>query len=92
MLSRDDVTIYQAAFEAQGLFVRVDILRKRGSVIELIEVKAEGESYNPVKGGDFRNRDGGVEPDLHAPASEDIAFQRHVAGLCVSAVRVPVAS
>ena len=41
LLGRENVTIFEAALEAQGLFVRVDILRKRGEHVELIEVKAK---------------------------------------------------
>lgn len=78
LLQRDEVTIYEAALEAQGLFVRVDILRKCGSVIELIEVKAK--SFDPGKDSDFRGAKGQIRSDM-LPYLQDIAFQRHVAGL-----------
>lgn len=78
LLQRDEVTIYEAALEAQGLFVRVDILRKRGNRVELIEVKAK--SYDPAKDGDFRGAKGQLRSDM-LPYLQDIAFQRHVAGL-----------
>ncbi len=78
LLKQENVTLYEAAFEAQGLFVRVDVLRKRGNVIELIEVKAK--SYNPLKDGDFRGRGGVLKSDI-LPYLQDIAFQRFVAGL-----------
>ena len=87
LLLLEDVTIYEAALEAHGLFVRVDILRKRGRTIELIEVKAK--SYHPGGNGAFRNRSGQIDGAM-LPYLQDIAFQRHVAGLGVSPVRLPV--
>lgn len=78
LLQRDEVTIYEAALEAQGLFVRVDILRKRGNRVELVEVKAK--SYDPDKDGDFRGAKGQLRSDM-LPYLQDIAFQRHVAAL-----------
>lgn len=78
LLQRDEVTIYEAALEAQGLFVRVDILRKRGNRVELVEVKAK--SYDPAKDGDFRGAKGQLRSDM-LPYLQDIAFQRHVAAL-----------
>lgn len=78
LLQRDEVTIYEAAIGAQGLFVRVDILRKRGRVIELVEVKAK--SFDPVEDGDLRGARGQLRSDM-LPYLQDIAFQRHVAAL-----------
>lgn len=75
LLLRDEVTIYEAAFEAEGLFVRVDVLRKRGNAVELVEVKAK--SYHPAKHGDFRNAKGALLPTF-LPYLQDIAFQKHV--------------
>lgn len=80
LLQRDEVTIYEAALQAQGLFVRVDILRKRGHLIELIEVKAK--SYDPVKDAGFRGARGALRSDW-LPYLQDIAFQRYVAGLAL---------
>src|SRR5258706_2602795 len=40
-LKRDEVVIFEAALAVETLFIRVDILRKRGTEIELIEVKAK---------------------------------------------------
>jgi len=80
LLQREEVTIYEAALQAQGLFVRVDILRKRGRLIELIEVKAK--SYEPAKDAGFRNARGALRSDW-LPYLQDIAFQRHVAGLAL---------
>ena len=78
LLARDEVTIYEAALQAQDLFIRVDILRKRGNQIELIEVKAK--SYHPDQDGDLRGATGNLRSDF-LPYLHDIAFQRHVAAL-----------
>jgi len=78
LLEQEDVTIYEAALQAQGLFVRVDILRKRGRQIELIEVKAK--SYSERQDGDLRGAKGQLARAF-LPYLQDIAFQRHVAGL-----------
>jgi hypothetical protein len=78
LLQQQDVTIYEAAFAAQGLFVRVDILRKRGNLIELVEVKAK--SFDPTKDGTFRGAKGQLQSAM-LPYLQDIAFQRHVAAL-----------
>ena len=78
LLQQDNVTIFEPALEAQGLFVRVDILRKRGHHVDLIEVKAK--SYDPAKDGNFRNAKGQLMGEW-LPYLQDIAFQAHVAML-----------
>jgi len=78
LLQHDEVTIYEGALQTQGLFVRVDILRKRGDLIELVEVKAK--SFDPAADGDFRGATGQLRSDM-LPYLRDIAFQRHVAAL-----------
>lgn len=77
LLQQDAVVIYEAALAAGDLFIRVDILRKRGREIELIEVKAK--SYDPAEHGDLRlKRKAGIQSDF-LPYVQDIAFQREVA-------------
>lgn len=78
LLQRDNVTIFEAALQAQDLFVRVDILRKRGGVIEIIEVKAK--SFDPAVDGDLRDRNGRLRKDW-LPYLQDVAFQSHVGRL-----------
>lgn len=80
LLQRDEVTIYEAAFQVKGLFVLVDILRKRDGVIELIEVKAR--SYHPVRDADLRNTRGEISSG-YLPYLQDIAFQRHVVAMAL---------
>ena len=76
LLQEDDVTIFEAAIAAGTLFVRVDVLRKRGTRIEIIEVKAK--SYSAKKDGDFKGAKGQLKSDF-LPYLQDVAFQRYVA-------------
>ena len=78
LLSRERVTIFEAAISAGDLFVRVDILRKDGATVELIEVKAK--SYDPADSEFFVGKKGGFKPAM-LPYLQDIAFQRYVFGL-----------
>lgn len=78
LLSRERVTIFEAAIAAGDLFVRVDILRKDGATVELIEVKAK--SYDPADNEFFVGKKGGFKPAM-LPYLQDIAFQRYVFGL-----------
>ena len=41
LLKQENVTIFEPAFLVNGLFIRVDILVKKGDHIKLIEVKAK---------------------------------------------------
>jgi uncharacterized protein DUF2779 len=76
LLQQDEVTIYEPAFRFGTLFVRVDILVKRGNQIRLIEVKAKS-----CRGGgeaQLLNKDGDKLNSKWAPYLEDVAFQKHV--------------
>ncbi|MRR56625.1 MAG: DUF2779 domain-containing protein [Deltaproteobacteria bacterium] len=76
LLKQDTVTIFEAALAVDTLFIRVDILRKVGKSIELIEVKAK--SYSAKKDGDFRGAKGQLKAEF-LPYLRDVAFQRFVA-------------
>lgn len=76
LLQQDEVTIFEAAIAAGHLFVRVDVLRKSGTRIEIIEVKAK--SYNAKKDGEFKGTKGQLKSDF-LPYLQDVAFQRYVA-------------
>ena len=43
LLEQDNVVIFEAAVKYNDLFIRVDILEKRGKFIKLIEVKAKSQ-------------------------------------------------
>lgn len=76
LLRQDDITLFEAALSVGDLFVRVDILRKTGQVVELIEVKAK--SYRAADDKDFRGQGGQIKTGF-LPYLLDVAFQRHVA-------------
>ena len=75
LLQQDDITLFEAALSVGDLFIRVDILRKTGQVVELIEVKAK--SYDPVEVGDFRGAKGQLLKG-YLSYLQDVAFQRWV--------------
>lgn len=78
LLERDEVTLFEAAIRHGNLFARVDVLRKTGSQIELIEVKAK--SFDSTADRSFRGARGGIDSGMK-PYLQDVAFQRHVLGL-----------
>ena len=53
LLQQENVVLFEAAFKYKNLFIRVDILEKKGNQINLIEVKAksfkEGHKKKDVK-------------------------------------------
>lgn len=75
LLQQHTVTLYEAAIGHGPYLVRVDILRKVGEDIELIEVKAKSfDSRSPFA---FKGKRGGWVKDM-LPYLQDIAFQRFV--------------
>ena len=79
LLAQKNVIIYEAAFLTDGLFVRTDILVKRGNHIELIEVKAK--SFDPMDNYVFIGKRGGLISGWK-PYLFDIAFQKYVIQHC----------
>jgi hypothetical protein len=77
LLEQENVTVFEAAFLHEGLFIRVDILEKKGNKIRLIEVKAS--SVNGDTHTSFINAKGclGEREKLY-----DIAFQQYVIQKC----------
>tara|TARA_R110002051_G_scaffold218896_1_gene282743 strand:- start:2243 stop:4240 length:1998 start_codon:yes stop_codon:yes gene_type:complete len=78
LLEKENVTIFEAAFLFDGLFIRVDILEKKGRNIRLIEVKAksiDSESHNS-----FLTKSG-VSAKMQAYLY-DVAFQQYVIQKC----------
>jgi hypothetical protein len=74
LLKRQEVIIYEAAFLFNNLFIRADILEKKGNRIRLHEVKAK--SFDPAKDS-FTNKSGGISSKWE-PYLFDIAFQKYV--------------
>lgn len=84
LLAYENVVIFEAALAYDNFFVRIDILIKQGSQIELIEVKAK--SYNSNK-----TQIAGVRVDIQSnirPYIEDIAFQHWVLTKALPAAKV----
>tara|TARA_R110000751_G_scaffold84717_5_gene169332 strand:- start:460 stop:2418 length:1959 start_codon:yes stop_codon:yes gene_type:complete len=75
-LTKDAISIYEAAFEHNGLFIRTDILSKKGNHIKLIEVKAK--SFDPNDEFLFIGKRGGIKSDWKLYLF-DLAFQKYVA-------------
>jgi hypothetical protein len=76
VLLLDEVVIYEAAFQFEGLFIRTDIIVKKGDSIKLIEVKAK--SFNPKEDNTFIGSRGGLVSSWK-PYLFDLAFQKYVA-------------
>ena len=79
LMARPNATIFEGTLRHGNLLVRVDVLSKRGDVVELIEVKSK--SYDPAKqSSTFRGAKGDIRPGW-LPYLQDVAFQTHVARL-----------
>ncbi|WP_300436539.1 DUF2779 domain-containing protein [Christiangramia sp.] len=79
LLQRENVVIFEAAFKFDNLFIRTDILVKRGSNIQLIEVKAK--SFDPEDEYLLIGKRGGIAGGWK-PYLFDVAFQRYVIQKC----------
>lgn len=75
LLDRQEVTLFEPALSHERLFVRVDILEKKGNTVRLIEVKSK--SYDPNDENFFRGKKGQISSDIR-PYLMDVAFQTYV--------------
>jgi len=75
LLQQENVIIYEAAIRYRNLFIRIDILEKRGNHIKLIEVKAK--SFSGDEEGTFVSKKGYVSSGWR-PYLYDVAFQNFV--------------
>jgi hypothetical protein len=78
LLQQDNVTIYEAAVCVGNLFIRVDVLVKKGDRLSLIEVKAK--SYKSTESSPFLTRGGTIRSEWKQYLY-DVAFQKHVMNL-----------
>lgn len=76
LMKRENVTIAEAAFKFGNMFVRVDILKKQGNHIELIEVKAK--SWDPGKDNFISTKPAGSVMSKIREYVYDAAFQKYV--------------
>jgi hypothetical protein len=74
LLKRDSITIFEPAIRHGDLFVRIDILVKRGDSLELIEVKSKSYDSTAPK---IVGKRGGVTSEM-LPYIIDVAFQTYV--------------
>ncbi|MGE3263117.1 MAG: DUF2779 domain-containing protein [Bacteriovoracia bacterium] len=91
LLKRESVTIYEAAFRFENLFIRADVVVKNGDSIELIEVKAK--SFDPSEEDPFYNKTSlkKGDPKLSsewAPYLIDVAFQSLVIRKCLPGIQL----
>jgi len=75
LLERDEVIIFEPAIRFGNLFIRIDILIKKGNCFELIEVKAK--SYSSQKDAGFLNKSDRVDSKWLSYL-QDVAFQKYV--------------
>ncbi|MDA1114214.1 MAG: DUF2779 domain-containing protein, partial [Planctomycetota bacterium] len=75
LLQQENVILYEAAFRFESLFIRVDVLVKKGDSIDLIEVKAK--SCSGPGEAQFLKKKGTVRAEWK-PFLEDVAFQNYV--------------
>ncbi|MGJ8665991.1 MAG: DUF2779 domain-containing protein [Patiriisocius sp.] len=79
LLKQENVIIYEAAFLFEGLYIKTDILVKKGNIIDLIEVKSK--SFLPDDEFLFIGKRGGMVAGWK-PYLFDVAFQKHVMQSC----------
>ena len=84
-LEQENVTLFEAAIRYEGFFIRVDIIRKRGNRIEVIEVKAK--SFDSTDERMFRGARGGIDSGM-LPYLHDVAFQTYVFQLAFPGLQV----
>jgi hypothetical protein len=77
LLTRERVTIFEGTVRHENLLVRVDVLVKRGNLVELVEVKAK--SWDPAEDAltGRTPKSNPITPDWE-PYVYDVAFQQYV--------------
>lgn len=76
LLQQDEVVIYEPAIRFGNLFIRIDILEKKGSHLNLIEVKSK--SIDLTKENIFWSKNKKSIKSDWKPYLMDVAFQHHV--------------
>jgi hypothetical protein len=74
-LNKNDVILFEAAFQYENLFIRTDIIIKKGMTIDLIEVKSKSTSNKEAS--TFTKKDGDPKKEWE-PYLFDVAFQKYV--------------
>lgn len=76
LLEQDEVIIYEPAIKFKNLFIRVDVLIKKGNHFQLIEVKSKSFDINEERA--FLNKKGTTIKSTWKSYLYDIAFQKYV--------------
>lgn len=74
LLVQQNIVLFEPAIAFEGYLIRVDVLVKRGNVIEVIEVKAKSYSGDPASLSGTRSP---IKSDI-LPYVQDVAFQKYV--------------
>jgi hypothetical protein len=75
LLTQDNVTIFEGAFKYQNLFIRADIIEKKGNNINLLEVKSS--SFDGTDSSDMLNKKGFIDSGW-SEYVYDVTFQKYV--------------
>ncbi|MDE0119822.1 MAG: DUF2779 domain-containing protein [Bdellovibrionales bacterium] len=75
LLKKDEVIIYEPAIKFKNLFIRIDILVKKGNQFQLIEVKSKSFDVNEER--PFLSKKGTIQSSWKSYLY-DIAFQKYV--------------
>jgi len=75
LMTRENVIIYEPAIRFKDLFIRIDVLVKKGGHLDLIEVKAK--SIDADREAQFLTKQGTIKSDWK-PYLYDVAFQKYV--------------
>lgn len=92
LLKQENVVIFEAALKFKNLFIRVDILEKIGSTINLIEVKSKSVDPNTFQDELWSSRE--LKKNVHSLKSTwksyvyDLAFQTFVAKNALSQYKI----
>lgn len=76
-MAQDNVVLFEPAIAHGNFLIRVDVLIKRGNVLEVIEVKAKSYSGDPSSLSGKRKA---INSDI-LPYVQDVAFQKYVTQL-----------
>ena len=76
LLKQDEVIIYEPAIKFKNLFIRIDVLVKKGNQFQLVEVKSKSFDANEEK--PFLSKKGTTIKSSWKSYLYDIAFQKYV--------------
>jgi hypothetical protein len=77
LFRQENINIAEAAFLYENMLVRVDVIEKKGNVINLIEVKAK--SWNPLEDSFLsKQKNTNATNSKIRPYLYDVAFQKYV--------------